>query len=180
MAALIGVSASGCAFITPQSTISIKEAADGVEGNVSPDLAIRNATLISDDNKTGSLIASFVNTSSSPITVNMQYTDSSGVLSTETQYVEGSSTSTVGGTTDVKVVFTGLDVKAGALFPVFFQYGTQTGVKLLVPVLTSDWPQFTGLAPTVAPTATALPTPSASATVAPQTATPAPAATPAQ
>ena len=49
-------------------------------------------------------------------------------------------------------LFTGLDVKDGTLFPVFFQYGSQTGTKLLVPVLTSDWPQFKGLGPAASAT----------------------------
>ncbi|WP_343886112.1 hypothetical protein [Subtercola frigoramans] len=149
VAALIAVGASGCAFITPQATTTIKEAADGVEGNVSPDIAMRNTTLISDDGKAASLIVTLVNVGESGNQVNIQYVNAAGTQVTENAFVNAHSTLTLGGLTDKKITFTGLDTKAGALFPVFFQYGTQTGTKLLVPVLTSDWPQFAGLAPKV-------------------------------
>ncbi|MCU1479837.1 MAG: hypothetical protein JWQ19_623 [Subtercola sp.] len=157
VALALGVGASGCAFITPQATTTIVESADGVEGNVAPDLSMRNVTLISDDGKTASLIASLVNTDTSGMLVTIQYVNAAGTTVTENAYVPGekatgaagrvSNTLTIGGVTDKKIIFTGLDVKAGTLFPVFFQYGTETGTKLLVPVLTSDWPQFKGLAP---------------------------------
>ncbi|UFS59524.1 hypothetical protein [Subtercola endophyticus] len=158
VALALSVGASGCAFITPQATTSIKEAADGVEGNVDPNLSMRNVTLISDDGKTASLIATLVNTDTTTgILVNIQYVNAAGTTVTENAYVNKanesgapgkiSNTVTIGGVTDSKIIFTGLDVKAGTLFPVYFQYGNETGTKLLVPVLTSDWPQFKGLAP---------------------------------
>ena len=147
VALALGVGASGCAFITPQATTTIQEAADGVEGNVDPNLAMRNVTLISDDGKTASLIATLVNTDSSGNLVNIQYVNSAGATVTESAYVDAGKTLTIGGVTDKKIIFSGIDATAGTLFPVFFQYGDQTGTKLLVPVLTSDWPQFKGLAP---------------------------------
>ena len=167
VALAIGASASGCAFITPQATTTIVESADGVNGTVDPNLAISNATLISDDGKSASLLVSLVNTdTTSGILVSIQYANAAGTNVTESAYVNAanpggapgkvSNSLSIGGLTDKKIIFTGLDVKAGTLFPVFFQYGTQTGTKLLVPVLTSDWPQYAGLAPAVA---TATPTP---------------------
>lgn len=152
VAALIAVGASGCAFITPQATTTVKEAADGVEGNVSPDIAMRNTTLISDDGTKANLIVTLVNVGDSGNQVAIQYVNAAGTSVTETAYVNAHSTLTIGGHSDKKITFTGLDTKAGALFPVYFQYGSQTGTKLLVPVLTSDWPQFAGLAPTASTT----------------------------
>ena len=121
---------------------------------------------ISDDGKTASLLVSLVNTDTTGMLVNIQYMNAAGATVTENAYVNAanpsgapgqvSNTLTIGGLTDKKIVFTGLDVKAGTLFPVYFQYGTQTGTKLLVPVLTSDWPQYAGLAPAAA---TATPAP---------------------
>ncbi|MEF2976804.1 hypothetical protein [Subtercola sp. YIM 133946] len=185
VALAIGASASGCAFITPQATTTIVESADGVNGNVAPNLAVRNATLISDDGKTASLLVSLVNTDNSGMLVNIQYQNAAGATVTESAYVDaaspnGSNTLNIGGIdpsglAQKKIVFTGLDVKAGSLVPVFFQYGTETGTKLLVPVLTSDWPQYKGLAPAVA--ATAAPTPAATSAATPAatpSATPAP------
>ena len=147
VALALGLSATGCAFITPQATTTIVESADGVEGIIAPNIALRNVTLISDDGKTASLIATLVNTDTTGNLVTIQYVNAAGTTVTESAYVDAKKTLTIGGVTDKKIIFTGLDVKAGALFPVFFQYGDQTGTKLLVPVLTSDWPQFKGLAP---------------------------------
>ncbi|MCU1475989.1 MAG: hypothetical protein JWQ64_682 [Subtercola sp.] len=152
VALAIGASASGCAFITPQATTTIVESSNGVSGNVDPNLAMRNATLISDDGKTASLLVSLVNTDTTGMLVNIQYVNAAGANVAETAYVNAKSTLGVGGSTDKKIVFTGLNVKAGTLFPIYFQYGSQTGTKLLVPVLTSDWPQYKGLGPAAAAT----------------------------
>ncbi|GGF19021.1 hypothetical protein [Subtercola lobariae] len=147
VALAIGASATGCAFITPQATTTIVESANGVNGNVAPNLAMRNVTLISDDGKTASLLATLVNTDITGNLVTIQYVNSAGASVTESAYVDAGATLQIGGVPDKKIILTGIDAKAGTLFPVFFQYGDQTGTKLLVPVLTSDWPQYKGLAP---------------------------------
>ncbi|RFA07244.1 hypothetical protein B7R21_13545 [Subtercola boreus] len=176
VAALVGVSATGCAFITPQATTSIGQVTDGVDGSVSPDLKIRNATLISDDKTSASLIVSLVNTGDEDHQVVVQYEDSTGRSVDAVALVGARSTLTVGGSTDQRLVFENVDLTVGQLFPIFFQYGSQTGTKLLVPVLSSDWEQFDGLEPTATPT----PTPTATAVPLPaptSTSTPAPEAT---
>ncbi|RFA09973.1 hypothetical protein B7R54_12750 [Subtercola boreus] len=182
VAALVGVSATGCAFITPQATTSIGQVTDGVDGNVSPDLAIRNATLISDDKTSASLIVSLVNTGDEDHQVVVQYEDASGKSVDAVALVGARSTLTVGGSTDQRLVLDNVDLTVGQLFPVFFQYGSVTGTKLLVPVLSSDWEQFDGLEPTATPTPTPtatpvpLPVPTSTSTLAPEaTVTPTPA-----
>ncbi|RFA13787.1 hypothetical protein B7R22_11895 [Subtercola boreus] len=182
VAALVGVSATGCAFITPQATTSIGQVTDGVDGSVSPDLKIRNATLISDDKTSASLIVSLVNTGDEDHQVVVQYEDSTGKSVDAVALVGARSTLTVGGSTDERLVLENVDLTVGQLFPIFFQYGGQTGTKLLVPVLSSDWEQFDGLEPTAAPTPTPtatavpLPVPTSTSTLAPEaTVTPTPA-----
>lgn len=145
IAVLLSVGASGCAFITPQATLDIVETANGVNGNVGNDMAVRNATLISDDGKTARLLVSLVNTSDQGIQVNVQYKTAAEVPFTAKIDVGAGQTVTLGNTDGAQLVFTNLEISAGSLFPVYFQYGTETGTELLVPVLTSDWQEYRGL-----------------------------------
>ncbi|PPF88545.1 hypothetical protein C5B96_02560 [Subtercola sp. Z020] len=167
VAALVGVSATGCAFITPQATTTIGQVTDGVDGNVSPDLAIRNATLISgEDGTSASLIASLVNLGDEDHQVVVQYENSAGKSVDAVALVGARSTLTVGGETSDRIQLDDVDLTVGQLFPVFFQYGSETGTKLMVPVLSSDWQQFEGLEPTES--ATPVPVPTSTSTLAPE------------
>jgi hypothetical protein len=52
-----------------------------------------------------------------------------------------------------------IDTKAGSLLPIYFQYGTEPGKQLDVPVLDGSLPQYATLLPTATPTPSVTPTP---------------------
>jgi hypothetical protein len=184
MTALIGLGTAGCAFITPQATTKIVEVANGVNGTVGS-IGIRNATLVSDDGENASLIVTFANKANESRALTLQY-ESDGAKTEATVPVAGGDTTTYGGEDDTQIVLRDIDAEAGSLFPIYFQYGDEEGKQLLVPILTTDFSEYEGLAPTplptITPTATPTPTPVPSTTPQPSDVeqTPAPEVTPAQ
>lgn len=177
MAALLVVGTAGCAFITPQATTKIVEAANGVNGKVGT-VDIRNATLISDDGENASLLVTFSNSARESRALTLQY-EADGTKSEMTIPVAGNGNTSFGADAESQVVLRGIDAKAGSLFPIYFQYGDAEGKQLLVPILTTEFEEYTGLAPTPLPTVTPTPVPSTTPPPADGEATPTPEATPA-
>jgi hypothetical protein len=140
---------AGCNLIAPQATLTKYDASDGVSGSVG-DIDVRNAILISDNGKTGNLVVTLVNNGSKPHRVEVQHGTSKKV--DEFVTVEPGQVKKVGADNTRQVQLTGMDTKAGALYPVYFQYGSETGLRLLVPVLTNGLPEYS--------TYTSTPTPS--------------------
>ncbi|TFB66093.1 hypothetical protein E3N86_01665 [Cryobacterium sp. Hz7] len=139
---------SGCNLLAPQSTTAKYDASDGVSGNVG-DLAIRNAMLLSDDGNIANLVVTVVNLGDSAHNLNVQYDDGTEKFTQEVN-VDANSSVTFG-TPDAPTVTVAADVAPGSLFPVFFQYGNETGVEVLVPVLDGSLEEYSTLLPTSAP-----------------------------
>jgi hypothetical protein len=91
-----------------------------------------------------------VNNGSKPHRVEVQHGTEKKV--DEFVTVEPGQVKEIGADNKRQVQLTGMDTKAGALYPVYFQYGSETGLRLLVPVLTNGLPEYT--------TYTSTPTPS--------------------
>ncbi|WP_374947178.1 hypothetical protein [Agreia sp.] len=179
MSALLGLGTAGCAFITPQATTKEVETANGVNGRVGT-VDIRNATLVSDDGEDASLIVTFSNSARESRALVLQY-ERDGEKAESTVPVAGNGNTSFGADGETQIVLRGIDATAGSLFPVYFQYGDAEGKQLLLPILTTEFAEYTGLAPTPLPTFTATPTPVPSTTPQPGDVveTPAPEATPA-
>ena len=139
---------SGCNLLAPQSTTAKYDASDGVSGNVG-DLAIRNAMLLSDDGNIANLVVTVVNSGDSAHNLNVQYDDGTEKFTQEVN-VDANSSVTFG-TPDAPTVTVAADVAPGSLFPVFFQYGNETGVEVLVPVLDGSLEEYSTLLPTSVP-----------------------------
>lgn len=179
MAALLVVGTAGCAFITPQATTKEVETANGVNGRVGT-VDIRNATLISDDGEDASLLVTFNNSATESRALTLQYEGDAG----KTEFtipVAGNGNTSFGADGETQIVLRGIEATAGSLFPVYFQYGDAEGKQLLVPILTTEFAEYTGLAPTPLPTVTPTPTSTPSETPVPTdvSETPTPEATPA-
>lgn len=170
MAGLLTFGTAGCAFITPQATTKIVTSENGTNGDVGV-INVRNATLISDDGQLASMLVTFYNSGVDTQTLKLQY-ESNGTKINGSVNLPGRTSTTFGAKGAPKLVLNNINSPAGSLMPIYFQYGTAQGQQLLVPVLTSDWGMYDGLAPT------ATPTPTPAATIAP-VATPTPSATPA-
>ncbi|WP_241981393.1 hypothetical protein [Cryobacterium algoritolerans] len=150
LAAGVLLGTSGCNLLAPQSTTKHYDASDGVSGNVG-DLAIRNAIVLSEDGTAGNLIVTVVNAGDSAHSLNVQFTGNAGKVTQKVTVKAGSTTSF--GTKNTPVIaLDAITAQPGSLFPVFFQYGNETGVELLVPVLNGTLGQYSTLVPTATPT----------------------------
>ena len=161
----------GCGLLAPQATTIQYDAGDGVSGNVG-DVAIRNAILVSDDGSTANLVVTIVNKGDSAHNLNVQYEAGSEKV-TQSLTVAANSSVSLGTPDEPAMTLEGIDTQAGELFPVYMQYGNETGVELLVPVLDGSIGTYSTLIPTATPTPTATATPTAT-----PAATPTPTPTP--
>lgn len=145
-ASLVLVGVTGCTFMTPQATTEDYSPSDGFDAQVG-DVLIRNAMIVTDDGQLGSLVVAFVNRGDSGANVQIQYTDAAGAKQTKSVSVGADGAVQLG--VDELLVLSGIDAAPGSLFPMFFQYGTQTGVQLSVPVLDGKLPEYKTLLPTL-------------------------------
>ncbi len=139
---------AGCVFITPTATLDQYDPSDGVSGQVG-DVALRNVIAISnEDGSAVSLFMAAVNTGDAAARLNIQV-DSAGAPSTLTVVIPAGQTTLFGNTTDdEQIVILEPGVPAGGLLPVYFQYGTNEGTQLFVPVLNADF-EYADLGPRI-------------------------------
>jgi hypothetical protein len=171
LAAVLVLSTTACTFISTQATLKHYDPSDGVGATVGV-IQVRNALLLSKDGQRASFLVNLINDGQSTESVLIQYdgTKSDGTQSKVNTKVTLNSgeVKTFGSSDTRQLVFTGIDTKPGALFPVWIQYGQETGKQLLVPVLDGSLAEYHGLLPTLTPTptptatVTPVPTPSAS------------------
>ncbi|MDQ1582176.1 MAG: hypothetical protein QOF36_230 [Microbacteriaceae bacterium] len=170
----IALGTSACDYFAPQTTTKHYDASDGVSVTVGQ-IGVRNAILFSKNGELANLVVTLVNQGSSTVRLEIQHgTGSQAKNSFVTVPADG--LVKLGSPGEEKVDLSGTNAKPGSLYPVFFQYGNETGVQALVPVLDVNWPEYKGLLPTPKPT-TPLPTATPGATGIP-TPTPTPTAAP--
>ncbi|WP_423922568.1 hypothetical protein ACPEEZ_02990 [Frigoribacterium sp. 2-23] len=176
LAGAVMLVAAGCNFISPQATLKHYDASDGTSVTVG-DIKVRNAiALTGDDGTEASLSMTVINSGTDPARVSFEYPTADG---SKTQVLEVDGSAEVRRGTqpgDDQLILTDLDAKPGALLPVYVQYGTETGKKLMVPVLTGALPEYSTLLPTSTPSGT--PAPGGSSTPLPESTEDAPSGTP--
>lgn len=170
LAGALLVGTAGCTFISTQATLIEYDPSDGVGANIG-NVQVRNVIgLINEDGDAISLLVTIVNSGTESAKVALQF-DADGEKTTVEKTVPAGETVSFGNFTgEPQILVENADVAAGALLPVYVQYGDHEGVQMLVPVLEAVG-DYEGLAPRVAPTPT--PTPTVEPTPAP-TETPAP------
>ncbi len=142
LAASVALGTSACNLVSPQATLKQYDASDGVSGSVG-DLKIRNAMVITDDGENGNLLVSVTNAGGAH-SVAIQFGDSNETIE---KIIPEESTVSFGTDDDDAVFLEGIDAQAGSLMRVFFQYGDETGVELLVPVLDGALPEYSEFVP---------------------------------
>nr|WP_314844912.1 DNA modification methylase [uncultured Microbacterium sp.] len=164
LSALVLLGATGCTFITPQSTEIQYSASDGVNVFDDSPIDVRNAMIIAtEDGSTGNFVAAIVNP-----------TDEKATL---TVTIEGLDPLTVTvpakgrislGATEEPLRIEDLDVTPGSTVEMHFQSGDAAGTKTQVPVLDGTLSYYSDLVPseekpkpsmTPVPTDTAAPAP---------------------
>lgn len=129
------VGTAGCSFFTPQSTLEQYDPSDGVSANLG-DVVVRNALgVINADGSAVSIMMTIVNTGSAAHSLNIQF-ESDGQKTTVTQVVGAGRSASFGTTPDEEqIVVLNPSVPAGALLPVYVQWGTTPGSQMLLQVL---------------------------------------------
>lgn len=155
----------GCGLMAPQATTIQYDAGDGVGGKVG-EVAIRNAILVTEDGSSANLVVTFVNTGDSAHNLSVQY-EAGAEKVTQSLTVDANSSVTLGTPDAPAIILDDIDTQPGALFPVYMQYGNETGVELLVPVLDGSIGTYSTLIPTPTPTAVPQATPAATPTPTP-------------
>jgi hypothetical protein len=161
---------TGCTFFAPQATLIKYDPSDGVGLNLGK-LQVRNAFVISPKGTDANLIGVFINSGSSDIEVELQYTTHTGGAAksvTVDQELNAGQVISFGNPGVKQIVFRGADVKAGSLLKIFVQYGSVSGQNLELPVLDGSQAAYQHLGPSPLPkpthTSTATPTPTPTAT----------------
>ena len=138
LAGALLVGTTGCTFISEQATLIRYDPSDGIGASVGS-IDVRNAfALINEDGDALSLVLTFVNPGDRSANMKLQF-ESAGEKITVTKPLDGNEVTTYGTTAEeTQIVVTQPGVKGGDLYPVYFQYGDNEGVQLLLPVLTAD------------------------------------------
>jgi len=142
-ALMLGV--TGCTFSAEIATQKDYDPSDGVGADIG-DLAIRNILLIGDDGDTLNLVMTVVSESDNSQRLNVQWEDGAERV-TESVFVDADGLTAIGGPEQPQVLVTGADGELGGLVPVYFSYGTEPGVEVLVPVLDGSLPEYTLFVP---------------------------------
>jgi hypothetical protein len=161
---LLAFALAGCNFLTPNATLKPYDASDGISSTVG-DLTLSNVLVLTEDGVNGSLVFTAVNATASPVDLAVQY-PSLGAKADLSLSVAASGSTDFGFGDGAQVYLTAIDTKAGALMPIYFQYGDQQGKQLMVPVLDGSLAQYSPYLP-VTPTPTPRETDDPSATPTP-------------
>lgn len=145
ISALVLLGATGCTFITPQSTKIEYSGSDGV--NISDEdgpLAVRNAFIVANEDGTvGNFIGAVVNPTDERATLTIVVGSNDFTVTVPA----GDRVSFGTAETDpLRIV--DLNAKPGATVEMHFQSGDSLGVKTQVPVLDGALPYYADLVPT--------------------------------
>ncbi|MFF1573129.1 hypothetical protein ACFVWR_10295 [Leifsonia sp. NPDC058292] len=149
LALAVAFGTAGCGFIAPQATTKHYDASDGVSGNVGQ-IDVRNAIIITDakNGSVGNLVVTLVNNDSKSHSVAIQAGNEASATTRVT--VQPGQVKVLGRDPRAEtgnVFISNFDALPGSLFNVYFQYGSETGVKLQVPVLDGQLPEYNSLVP---------------------------------
>lgn len=145
--------ATGCSMLSPQGTEVQYAPSDGVSipDSAGAPLQLRNVFIVANkDGSAGNLIASVVNSTKDPHTLNIQV----GLGSTsidKTLRVPANSVVSLGTADYEPLLLNGIDTMPGATLPVYFQSGDAQGVTSDVPVLDGTLPYYAEFVPAAAP-----------------------------
>lgn len=141
------VGTAGCTLVSTQATLIQYDPSDGIGAEVG-DIKLRNVfVLLSEDGSTASVLLTAINEGDSRVNLSLQY-EAGGTTETETLSVAGGSTLSRGNFTDEpQLLIVEPAADAGALYPIYIQYGDEPGSEMLVPVLEGTLPEYEDLVP---------------------------------
>ncbi|MCU1513147.1 MAG: hypothetical protein JWO10_237 [Microbacteriaceae bacterium] len=167
LAAALMLGTTACSFFATNATLKHYDPSDGVGVTVG-DVQVRNAIVLTkDDGATASLLVNFINTGERDREVLVQYSDSTGKVDRTVRLDAGETKSYGGRIGGQQLLLDNITTTPGELFPIWVQYGDETGKQMLVPVLDGSQSEYVGLLPVPTPTATPTNIPGATLTPTP-------------
>jgi hypothetical protein len=156
LALAVALGTTGCNLFAPQATTELYDPSDGVGGSVGR-IDVRNAIIVTEgiDGTIGNLVVTLVNNDTKSHRVSISAGENGATAVSEVTVQPGQIT--LIGTEPTKasssnVFLRNFSALPGSLYPVYFQYGDETGVQLRVPILDGSLQEYTDLVPpTVAP-----------------------------
>ncbi len=161
--AVLALALAGCVLFTPPETSEPYDPSDGVGGEVG-EVTLANVLVVTTDGVLGNLSMTAVNAGASDVTLNIQY-QSDGAKHDLSVAVPTKSSEIFGSGANGQLLLTDIGVKAGGLLDIYFQYGSEPGTLLRVPVLDGGMDPYSTLTPT--PTPVPLPSPTGDLTPSP-------------
>lgn len=143
LSALVLVGATGCTFITPQSTTLVYSASDGVNVHDDGPVDVRNAMIITNEDGTaGNFVAVLVNNGDSAELLSIEV---DGLAPLRVNVPAGERIS-FGGNTD-PLPIDGFSAVPGSTVTVYFQSGGESAFPAEIPVLDGTLEYYSDLAP---------------------------------
>jgi hypothetical protein len=148
LAAAIVVGTAGCGYFKEPHTLQIFDPGDGASTQVGNIKVLNALGIASEDGDILSLVMGLSNIGTRGITVNLQF-EVEGEKVTETRFVGGGKIEKIGfeGEEGDQLLVSGIEAEFGGLFPVFVQYGNETGKTVMVPILDGTLPEYEDLVP---------------------------------
>lgn len=150
LAAIAALVLAGCNFVTPMATLKPYDASDGVGARVG-DVQLVNVLVLTEDGESGNLVFTAVNRTGDDVDLHVQYGEGSAKTDLEVE-VAATGISQFGFGEGGQLFLEGIGTEAGSLLPIYFQYGSEQGKQLLVPVLDGSLEEYGSLLPTPTPT----------------------------
>jgi hypothetical protein len=146
LASALLVGSTGCTLGAEIATMKQYDPSDGVGADLG-DVALRNILLITNDQGEANLVMTAVNSSGETINLNVQY-DSGSTRQTSTLTLQSFPERTrVGDIPADGIIVSASELSAGALFPLYFEYGDVPGELVFVPVLNGTLTEYELLVP---------------------------------
>ena len=137
---------AGCTFTAEIANLEPYDPSDGV-GLTLDGVAVRNALLVTADGGDANLVMTVVNNTGEEVALTLQYGDTGARITEEVLLPAQPELSQVGTDPTNQLIFSDDAIRAGDLFPVYFQYGSVQGEIIEVPVLDGTLPEYELLVP---------------------------------
>ena len=153
IAAAVALGTTSCNLLAPQATLKVYDPSDGVSATVG-DVALRNAIVLADSEDTGFLLVTVINKGTEPHAVTIQVGSGDDRQDFDVT-VDAGSTTTFSAGDERRLELDPLQEPAGAVIPLFVQYGQEEGVQVDVPILEQEtFPEYATLTPSPSPSET--------------------------
>lgn len=144
---------AGCNFFAPQRTLDQYSPGVGVSASIGEVKVLNAFALASGEDGALSLLLTVSNGLDRGQEVNLQF-EAGGAKVTQSVFVNARETKSFGyQDTENELLVTDAEFELGGVFPVYFQWGTETGETMLVPVHGEELPVYSELVPEPAETA---------------------------